>query len=251
MAESPRDPDRNLSLLRDEVNELRRDVLDIRDSTALPLRKNASQLAVQTTLAIIALVLIGITAALVLLNNGNVGTLQNSQRELLDEMRRGQGDLADRYAKAVLDLEKATAARNDLARELASVKQELTETRLEARTGVISDDRELLKLREKYNSLLEKSAALEREVARADALAEQLKAVKEESELRIAELQATIKSLQEKNSQMDRLPALSPVAATSGSYASIEPGPAVSAEPKPTTTPTAPRKSISSAIDNL
>ena len=86
MAESPRDPDRNLSLLRDEINELRRDVLDIRDSTALPLRKSASQLAVQTTLAIIALVLLGITAALVLLSNGSVTSLQNSQRELLDEM---------------------------------------------------------------------------------------------------------------------------------------------------------------------
>lgn len=249
MAESPRDPDRNLSLLRDEINELRRDVLDIRDSTALPLRKSASQLAVQTTLAIIALVLIGITAALVLLNNGNVTSLQNSQRELLDEMRRGQGDLADRHAKAVLDLEKAIAARNDLARELASVKQELTETRLEARTGVVSDDRELAKLREKHNALLEKAAALEREVARADALSEQLKAVKEESELRIAELQATIRSLQEKIGQMDRMPALSSVPATSGSYASIEPGPIVSVSPTPT--PTAPRKSVSSAIDNL
>ncbi len=251
MAEVSKDPDRNLSLIRDEIDELRRDVLDMRDATALPMRKSASHLAVQTTLAIIALVVLALTAGLLLLQNGRVSDIAASQKYMLEELKGDQSDLAAKHADTIIELEQTVKARNDLARELASVKQELLELRLEAKTGVVSDDRELARLREQHNALQEKAAALEREVSRADALAEQLKAMKEESELRVSELQRTIRELQEKISQMGSVPVLPASIPPTRVYASADPGPVIPTTPPPTPSPTAPKRSTSSAIDDL
>ncbi|GAB4152946.1 MAG: hypothetical protein Kow00107_03390 [Planctomycetota bacterium] len=252
MAETPKEIERSMNQLREDIESLRREVLDVRDATVAPVRKSSSHLAVQSTLAIIAIVVLIFTAVLVVINSGSIDKLADAQRSLLEEMEQDAKELAEKYAQAVLDLRSAENARNELARELASTRQELSEIRLENMSGKLDDDREAAKLRERLSTLQEKYSALEREISRSDAQAEQLRAFKEETESKIDEYRKKIKVLEERILQLESrpvAPSLTPTPVTAITPRSSETTSRPTATPIPNATEII--KSRASAIDDL
>ena len=227
--------DKNTMFVREEVDNLRREIRDIHDTLAVRSEKTASHAAVQTTLAVIVLIVLVAALYFSFAANNSVTQLESAHKDLLEKLKSNNSDIENKYAEAVVDLEKVTTHRDEVARKLAGARQELSELRLELQSGRSSGRKELRELQKKYDSVVEKCMMLEREAERTEALEQQLKAVRDETESmviqyksRITELEKTIKELK------NRKPVVVTTEPKCTTRASIEPEHTTGPEPSPT-----------------
>ncbi len=239
--------DKTALYLREELNSLRRDMLDIRDAVAVRAERSASHLAVQTTLMVICLVAVLAAALFAFLAATRSKESGDGLARSISRLREQAAKMDEEYAAAVGELERVKAQRDKLAKELTAARRELVETRLELANRRSAGEQTLDEYRKKIEDLSRRCEALEREAARADALAERLEALRREAEALKRkqkeirqEAQKKIRFYEEKitelRSMLERAGKAAPEPTRGKPGGSV--GPAVT--PKPT-----PRKSIS------
>ena len=244
---------KEILMLKEDMDGLRREVRDIHDSIAVRTEKTASQQAVQTTLAIVSVLIVLIAVLFSYFASQGVSSLQQSHDDLLSELKENSDDLAGKYADAVVELKSVKSSRAELAKNLASAKLELNEIQLELQTGKVTGDRELAETRRKYTALLEKCSMLEREINRSDALAQQITAIKQETSAKITEYLKTIEVLERQLRLLESRPAQTPSSAKPKGTVLSEPKKSKSPSPKPTKSKTAEdiKKEKERALDDL
>lgn len=232
--------DKSLSFVRDDINSLRRDVLDIRDGIALKSERSASHLATQTTLMVIALIAVLAAAAFAFMSANRTAEIKTTLERSLDAIQGSTKDIADKYADAVEKLKSLQVTRDELARKLASTEQELSELKLELAAKRSAGEREMANLTRKLNDAQERCTLLERDARRADALAMQLEALRDDAAAKLVSYEETIKDLQQ------RLQMISSGAVSQTSTKTSPLGELVGPTEKPLTTkPAEPEKSLS------
>jgi len=174
--------DKTALYLREELNSLRRDMLDIRDAVAVRAERSASHLAVQTTLMVICLVAVLAAALFAFLAATRSKESGDELARSIGRLREQAAKMDEEYAAAVGELERVKAQRDKLAKELTAARRELVETRLELANRRSAGEQTLDEYRKRMEDLSRRCEALEREAARADALAARLEAARREVE---------------------------------------------------------------------
>ncbi|MDZ7814656.1 MAG: hypothetical protein U5N86_01225 [Planctomycetota bacterium] len=95
--------DKGVMFIREEVDNLRREVRDIHDTLAIRSEKTASHAAVQTTLAVIVLIVLVAALYFSFAANNSVTQLESSHKELLEKLKSDNSDIEKKYADAVVE----------------------------------------------------------------------------------------------------------------------------------------------------
>ncbi|MFA4986443.1 MAG: hypothetical protein WC712_07665 [Candidatus Brocadiia bacterium] len=222
-----------ITYVKEDINSLRRDVLDIRDSVSTRGEKTVSHLAIQTTLLVIAILVMLASLAFVIMSLNRTSDVKGSADLILDELKKNSADITKKYSDAVFELEQVKNAREDLSRKLADAKAQLLEMRLELEGARSGGEQENAELKRKFSEISDKCLSLEKRAARADALAAQLEAVKQEAADKLTGYEKTIKEMQQRIDEMEKYIR----EGTAATQASSRPTPVSTTTPRPSAPP--------------